>query len=227
MVTEDDLARLAPPDRLRLRLSGRVKVKGEVEGAGGATAESLPKVTSASAATARLAMQQFAVNGIDATPKTPYVPSMDDEYDPRFSGDVSLEGLRINQLLLAPRLAGEVQASVEGMSMSARGRADEHLNFRFENPAAVESADAAEPGEEPLPPSVSVSIRRGLLKAEMEASDGRADLNVAGLRLDDLELASFVDASSAPNSPWTFARSLGQRRSACSSPDSAACRARC
>jgi len=190
VVTEDDLARLAPPDRLRLRLSGRVKVKGEVEGAGGATAESLPKVTSASAATARLAMQQFAVNGIDATPKTPYVPSMDDEYDPRFSGDVSLEGLRINQLLLAPRLAGEVQASVEGMSMSARGRADEHLNFRFENPAAVESADAAEPGEEPLPPSVSVSIRRGLLKAEMEASDGRADLNVAGLRLDDLELAS-------------------------------------
>ena len=64
-------------------------MKGEVEGAGGATAESLPKVTSASAATARLAMQQFAVNGIDATPKTPYVPSMDDEYDPRFSGDVS------------------------------------------------------------------------------------------------------------------------------------------
>lgn len=190
VVTEDDLARLAPPDRLRLRLSGRVKVKGKVEGAGGATAESLPKVTPASAATARLAMQQFAVNGIDATPKTPYVPSTEDEYDPRFSGDVSLEGLRVNQLLLAPRLAGEVQASVEGVSMSARGRADEHLNFRFENPAAAESADAAEPGEEPLPPSVSVSIRRGLLKAEMEASDGRADLNVAGLRLDDLELAS-------------------------------------
>ena len=191
VVAEDDLARLAPPDRLRLRLSGRVKVNGKVEGAGGTTAESLPKVTAASAETARLAMQQFAANGIETSGKTPYVPSVDGEYDPRFSGEISLDGLRVNQLLLAPRLAGEVRASVEGVGMNARGRADEHFRFELENPASVPADGvAAEPAAEPPAPSVSMSIRRGLLNAAMEASDGRGDVRVAGLRLDDLELAS-------------------------------------
>jgi hypothetical protein len=190
VVAEDDLARLAPPDRLRLRLSGRVKVNGKVEGAGGTTAESLPKVTAASAETARLAMQQFAANGIETSGKTPYVPSVDGEYDPRFSGEISLDGLRVNQLLLAPRLAGEVRASVEGVGMNARGRADEHFRFELENPASVPADGVAEPAAEPPAPSVSMSIRRGLLNAAMEASDGRGDVRVAGLRLDDLELAS-------------------------------------
>ena len=42
-----------------------------------------------------------------------------------------------------------------------------------------------------------MSIHRGLLKADVEASDGRGNMQVAGLRLDDLELASLrgrVDA---------------------------------
>lgn len=204
VVAEDDLARLAPPDRLRLRLSGRMKVKGSVEGAGGASADSLPKVTPASVETARVAALQFAANGIDTTPKAPYTPSVDGKYDPRFIGEASLEGLRVNQLLLAPRLAGEVEASVRGASMNARGRADEHLRFQLDIPAAAAApastsdaasdvattADSAAEEVESPAPSVSVSIRRGLLRAEVGASDGRGDVEVAGLRLDDLELAS-------------------------------------
>lgn len=208
VVSEDDLARLAPPDRLRLRLTGGMKVKGSVEGAGGATADSLPKVTPASMETARLAALQFAANGIETTPKSPYIPSADGAHDPRFSGEVSLEGIRVNQLQLAPRLAGEVEASVQGASMNARGRADEHLRFQLDIPAAssasattsistststpvnTPSDGARNHGVESPAPAVSVSIRRGLLRAEFGASDGRGDVEVAGLRLDDLELAS-------------------------------------
>jgi hypothetical protein len=95
VVAEDDLARLAPPDRLRLRLSGRVRVKGSVEGAGGADADSLPKVTAASAATARAAAAQFAANGIDiAVPGAPYpyTTTVGGAAHPKFSGDVSMVG---------------------------------------------------------------------------------------------------------------------------------------
>ena len=99
VVSEDDLARLAPPDRLRLRLSGSSKVNGVVEGAGGASAESLPAATPASIATARAAARQFAAHGIENISKHPYVPSPDGVYDPKFSGEVSLEGLRVNQLV--------------------------------------------------------------------------------------------------------------------------------
>lgn len=187
VVSEDDLARLAPPDRLRLRLSGSAKVNGKVEGAGGASAASLPTATPATIATAREAARQFAIHGIDSNSKSPYVPSPDGVYDPRFSGEVSLEGLRMNQLLLAPRLAGEVKASIEGVSMDARGRADEHFRFQLKTPAPDATTTA---GLEQPQPSVSMSIHRGLLKADMEASDGRGNMQVAGLRLDDLELAS-------------------------------------
>ena len=187
VVSEDDLARLAPPDRLRLRLSGSSKVNGVVEGAGGASAESLPAATPASIATARAAARQFAAHGVENISKHPYVPSPDGVYDPKFSGEVSLEGLRVNQLLLAPRLAGEVKASIEGVSMDARGRADEHLRFNLKNPAPDATTSA---GLEHPQPSVSMSIHRGLLKADVEASDGRGNMQVAGLRLDDLELAS-------------------------------------
>ena len=187
VVSEDDLARLAPPDRLRLRLSGSSKVNGVVEGAGGASAESLPAATPASIATARAAASHFFEHGVENISKHPYVPSPDGVYDPKFSGEVSLEGLRVNQLLLAPRLAGEVKASIEGVSMDARGRADEHLRFNLKNPAPDATTCA---GLEQPQPSVSMSIHRGLLKADVEASDGRGNMQVVGLRLDDLELAS-------------------------------------
>ena len=71
--------------------------------------------------------------------------------------------------------------------MDARGRADEHLRFNLKNPAPDATTSA---GLEQPQPSVSMSIRRGLLKADVEASDGRGNMQVAGLRLDDLELAS-------------------------------------
>ena len=214
----DDLARLAPPDRLRLRLTGRVKVNCKVEGAGGTTAESLPKVSAASAETARLAMQQFAANGIETSGKTPYVPSVDGEYDPRFSGEISLDGLRVNQLLLAPRLAGEIRASVEGVGMNARGRADEHFRFELENPASVPADGvAAEPAAEPPAPSVSMSIRRGLLNAAMEASDGRGDVRVAVCASTTSSSRLCAAASSARSCLWISEKSSAPRRSACSS----------
>jgi hypothetical protein len=194
VVAEDDLARLAPPDRLRLRLSGSVKVKGSVEGAGGATAASLPKVTPASRDAANKAADAFSLSGVDHAPSSPYVCSPDGKDDPVFKGKVNLDGFRVNQLQLAPRLAGEVDASLSAVNVNARGRADEHLRFRFDNPAAApaasSSAPAATDAQEPPASAMSMSIRRGLLRAEVSGSDGRGVLDVAGLRLDDLELAS-------------------------------------
>ena len=189
VVAEDDLARLAPPDRLRLRLSGRVNVKGDVDGAGAAAEASLPRATPASVKAARQALAQLATHGIDTTPSVPYTPSVDGEYEPQFSGKVSLEGLRVNQLSLAPRLSGEVEASKEGASINARGRADELLRVEMDIPN-VDSIQPTEESAEGPQPSVSVSIRRGLLRADLDASDGRGELDIAGLRLDDLELAS-------------------------------------
>ena len=189
VVAEDDLARLAPPDRLRLRLSGRANVTGTVDGAGAAAEESLPRATPASVKAARQALAQLAKHGIDTTPTVPYTPSAFGEYEPQFSGKVSLEGLRVNQLSLAPRLTGEIEASKEGASINARGRADELLRVELDIPAVDSMQRTGDPTEGPQP-SVSVSIRRGLLRADLDASDGRGELDIAGLRLDDLELAS-------------------------------------
>ena len=152
-------------------------MNGVVEGAGGASAESLPAATPASIATARAAARQFAAHGVENVSKHPYVPSPDGVYDPNFSGEVSLEGLRVNQLLLAPRLAGEVKASIEGVSMDARGRADEHLRFNLKNPApdATTSAGLGTPsalGVDVHPPRLAQGRRRSVRRPRQHAGRG-------------------------------------------------------
>ena len=55
----------------------------------------------------------------------------------------------MNQLQLALKLAGEIQASGSGASMDATGRADEHFRFQVHMPSAASNAsdDATTSGD--------------------------------------------------------------------------------
>eukprot|EP00959_Pyramimonas_sp_CCMP1952_P050741 1060195-Pyramimonas_sp.AAC.1 len=65
----------------------------------------------------------------------------------RLRGDLSLVGLRLNQLIIAPSLHGHLAASPsDGMQLEARGRPDEYLYVAATPSAAPSDASAAEGG---------------------------------------------------------------------------------
>ena len=138
-------------------------------------------------------------------PQPFYTPSAFGEYEPQFSGKVSLEGLRVNQLSLAPRLTGEIEASKEGASINARGRADELLRVELDIPAVDSMQRTGDPTEGPQP-SVSVSIRRGLLaRTSTHPMDAGSSTSQASAWT-TWSLRRSAAASSAERFRWTFVR---------------------
>jgi len=144
MVAEDAVD---TPDRVRLRLGGRTRVKGKF---------TLPRNE-----------QDEEIEGVL----------------PAFSGHVQLDQLRVNKLEFAPKMTGKLKASESGVQLNAKSRADEYLE------TSVEHGGKA-----------AINIRRNNLKISAEVDDFAGSLDVAGLLLDDLEIASLrgkVDAASA------------------------------
>lgn len=101
------------------------------------------------------------------------------------SGDVSISGLKLNQLMLAPQLAGLLSISREGIKLDATGRPDESL--------AVEVVGPLRPSAEEniIGKVLSFSLQKGHLKANVCYRPLlSANLEVRHLPLDELELAS-------------------------------------
>jgi len=93
-----------------------------------------------------------------------------------YRGDLQLSQLRLNQLMLAPSFGGSFSASPAQLSVDARGRPDESLRLEL--------------GPGPAGPGLQLQLRRGALRLDAQAADGVGALEVAGVRLDDLELGS-------------------------------------
>uniref|UniRef100_A0A7N0VLC3 Translocation and assembly module TamB C-terminal domain-containing protein n=2 Tax=Kalanchoe fedtschenkoi TaxID=63787 RepID=A0A7N0VLC3_KALFE len=101
-------------------------------------------------------------------------------------GDISISGLKLNQLMLAPQLGGLLRISRECIKLDANGRPDESLSLEI---------------MEPLEPHVegnlqnrklfSFSLQKGQLRANACYRPlHMANLEVRHLPLDELELAS-------------------------------------
>ncbi|XVF34449.1 hypothetical protein REPUB_Repub18cG0059800 [Reevesia pubescens] len=101
-------------------------------------------------------------------------------------GDLSVSGLRLNQLMLAPQLVGQLSISRDSVKLDATGRPDESL--------AVEVVQPLQPGsEENLQDGklFSFSLQKGQLRAHICLRPlHSATLEIRHLPLDELELAS-------------------------------------
>ncbi|XP_007013733.2 PREDICTED: uncharacterized protein LOC18588930 [Theobroma cacao] len=101
-------------------------------------------------------------------------------------GDLSVSGLRLNQLMLAPQLVGQLSISRNSVKLDALGRPDESL--------AVEVVQPLQPGsEENLQNGklFSFSLQKGQLRANICFRPlHSATLEIRHLPLDELELAS-------------------------------------
>ncbi|XP_028103710.1 uncharacterized protein LOC114302829 isoform X3 [Camellia sinensis] len=104
-------------------------------------------------------------------------------------GQVSISGLKLNQLTLAPQLVGSLSISRKCIKLDATGRPDESL--------AVEVLGALQPnvGENLNGKVLSFSLQKGHLRANVCYRPlHSANLEVRHLPLDELELASLRGA---------------------------------
>ncbi|KAL4603693.1 hypothetical protein ACB092_10G142500 [Castanea dentata] len=101
-------------------------------------------------------------------------------------GEVLISGLKLNQLMVAPQLVGQLSISRECIKLDATGRPDESLKVEFVGPL--------QPGSEENPQNgklLSFSLQKGQLRANVCFRPlHSANLEVRNLPLDELELAS-------------------------------------
>lgn len=171
-VVSEKLRYVRDPDRVRLRVTGRTRVKGKFSTpTASVTGDEKPD---------GITTTDDEGNEIDASDEE----SKQNNGFPTFEGTAQLDNLKLNKLELAPKLTGKVFASaIDGLSLSAKGRSDESLSAEI-------SADG----------KASAALRRGALRAGIEFGDFAGAFELAGLKLDDLELGSLrgrVDIASA------------------------------
>ncbi|MCH87895.1 embryo defective 2410 protein, partial [Trifolium medium] len=101
-------------------------------------------------------------------------------------GEVSISGLKLNQLMLAPQLSGLLTVSPERIKLDASGRPDESLAVEFVGPLKPSSEDGLQSGK-----LLSISLQKGQLRANVCFQPFHsANLEVRHFPLDELELAS-------------------------------------
>ncbi|XP_062019839.1 protein TIC236, chloroplastic isoform X2 [Rosa rugosa] len=101
-------------------------------------------------------------------------------------GEVSISGLKLNQLMLAPQLAGSLSISRECIKLDATGRPDESLVVEFVGPLKPNSETNTQSGQ-----LLSFFLQKGQLKANICFQPFHsASLEIRQLPLDELELAS-------------------------------------
>ncbi|KAK7283049.1 hypothetical protein RIF29_12289 [Crotalaria pallida] len=101
-------------------------------------------------------------------------------------GEVSISGLKLNQLMLAPQLSGLLRVSPEGVKLDASGRPDESLAVEFVGPLQPNGEDGLHSGK-----LLSISLQKGQLRANVGFQPFHsANLEVRHFPLDELELAS-------------------------------------
>ncbi|KAJ4826152.1 hypothetical protein Tsubulata_022923 [Turnera subulata] len=101
-------------------------------------------------------------------------------------GEVSVSGLRLNQLMLAPQLVGQLSISRDFMKLDATGRPDESLTMEVVGPLQPSLEENNQNGK-----LLSFSLQKGQLRTSLcFQPQHSATLEVRNLPLDDLELAS-------------------------------------
>ncbi|KAL3650861.1 hypothetical protein CASFOL_007264 [Castilleja foliolosa] len=133
------------------------------------------------------------------------LPLMEGDEDAKIiSGDISISSLKLNQLMLAPQLAGVLNISSKGIKLDATGRPDESLAVELVGPLQSTS-------EEDLAGKVlSFSLQKGHLKATgCYRPLHSTNLEVRHLPLDELELASLRGAISRAELQLNFQKRRG------------------
>ncbi|XP_023524011.1 uncharacterized protein LOC111788077 isoform X2 [Cucurbita pepo subsp. pepo] len=151
------------PRPTHLRASGRVKFVGKV----------LSPSTGSSS-------QDFSIEK-----RKQQVQIIDDENINSLAGEVSISGLKLDQLILAPKLVGLLSMTRESIKLDATGRPDESLS--------VEIVGSLKPSSDNSSKSklFSFNLQRGQLRVNACYQPFRsAHLELRHLPLDDLELAS-------------------------------------
>ncbi|KAI9097788.1 hypothetical protein K1719_025559 [Acacia pycnantha] len=101
-------------------------------------------------------------------------------------GEVSISGLKLNQLMLAPQLFGLLRVSPECIKLDASGRPDESLALEFVGPLQPSGEDGPQSGK-----LLSIFLQKGHLRANICFQPlHSANLEVRHFPLDELELAS-------------------------------------
>ncbi|KAF5748231.1 hypothetical protein HS088_TW04G00182 [Tripterygium wilfordii] len=101
-------------------------------------------------------------------------------------GEISVSGLRLNQLMLAPQLIGQLSISHDLIKLDAKGRPDESLAVEIVGPLQPSCEDNSQNRK-----SFSFSLQKGQLRANVCFQPSHsATLEVRNLPLDELELAS-------------------------------------
>ncbi|KAI3923305.1 hypothetical protein MKW98_026898 [Papaver atlanticum] len=112
---------------------------------------------------------------------------MDDGEETGPVGEVSISGIKLNQLMIAPQLVGSLSISREKIKLDATGRPDESLAVEIVGLLLATSK------EENLQKGTMLSlvIQKGQLKANVFYQPRySANVEVKHLPLDELELAS-------------------------------------
>nr|KJB53945.1 hypothetical protein B456_009G011800 [Gossypium raimondii] len=111
---------------------------------------------------------------------------MDNRSKQSLVGDLSVSGLRLNQLMLAPQLVGQLSISRDSIKLDATGRPDESLAVEVVQPLQSGSEENLQNGK-----LFSFSLQKGQLKANICLRPlHSATLKIRHLPLDELELAS-------------------------------------
>ncbi|KAL3844129.1 hypothetical protein ACJIZ3_001532 [Penstemon smallii] len=127
-----------------------------------------------------------------------------DEVAKILCGDVSISGLKLNQLMLAPQLAGVLNITSNGVKLDATGRPDESLAVELVGPLQSTSE------ENMAGKLLSFSLQKGHLKANACYRPlHSATLEVRHLPLDELELASLRGAISRAEIQLNFQKRRG------------------
>ncbi|KAK7311846.1 hypothetical protein RJT34_10254 [Clitoria ternatea] len=101
-------------------------------------------------------------------------------------GEVSISGLKVNQLMLVPQLSGLLRASSKSIKLNASGSPDESLVVDFLGPLQLSGEGGLQSGQ-----VLSVSLQKGQLRANVDLQPcSSASLEVRNFPLDGLELAS-------------------------------------
>ncbi|XP_027940510.1 uncharacterized protein LOC114194467 isoform X2 [Vigna unguiculata] len=150
------------PRPLHLKAAGRIKFQGKVLKPNGNITEQNSEMT-------RQNVQMLDKGIVDS-----------------LVGDVSISGLKLNQLMLAPQLSGLLRVSPKRIKLDASGRPDESLAVEFVGPLQPSSEDGLQSGK-----LLSISLQKGQLRANICFQPFHsANLEVRHFPLDELELAS-------------------------------------
>ena len=146
---------------------------------------------------------------------------------PAYKGDLQMQALRLNQLVLAPNFSGSFSVSPAGLRIDARGRPDESMVIDFLPAQTHAPGAAAAPEMGPPPPvdppadeqqrhvpdssaDVPAALAAVAVVADADAEQAAADLAVASP-----DVTSIASAQAAPsNQPARLSLSLrrGQLR---------------